>query len=187
MKHGLQHRLRIRGLCGVAFIIGPVIVASPWEAVAIQQNSDVGAVGDVKYSLLAPKEFRKVNGRAWILMTDEQSIAGSRLSSLIHTTKLPDARGVFIRGMNEGRDSARGDSDGNRPIGAYQSDDFKSHDHDTDWEVGFSVNGNGTTQLIDGDDGSSSRGSRDPLKTKSRGGNETRPRNIALYVYVKLN
>lgn len=35
--------------------------------------------------------------------------------------KLPDARGVFLRGMNAGRDSVTGNFS-NRRVGSYQSD-----------------------------------------------------------------
>lgn len=80
-----------------------------------------GTLGDVKYSILAPTEFQKLNGNEWSLM-DGQSIVGTKLSQMTGRSALPDARGMFIRGMNANREFPFGDLDGNRPVGSEQTD-----------------------------------------------------------------
>lgn len=90
------------------------------SATQIVPNSS-GTLGDVKYSILAPTEFQKLNGNEWKLM-DGQSIVGTKLSQMTGKSALPDARGMFIRGMNANREFPFGDLDGNRPVGSEQND-----------------------------------------------------------------
>ena len=86
------------------------------------------------------------------------------------TFNLPDLRGEFVRGWDDGRgvDNGRGSA---------QADEFKAHTHggvpqragdrDRGGEVSwFSIDGIG--------------------QTESAGGNETRPRNIALLACIKI-
>lgn len=138
----------------------------------------VGAIGDVKYSVLEPDKFTRENGDGWVLM-DGREIRGTDLWRLTGMEKLPDARGVFIRGMNIGRDHGNGDADGDRQVGSSQNDLFKDHSHqfacsgDTN-----AAAGNARTEIGWG------------LRTTSGasgGGSETRPRNIALYTYIKVS
>lgn len=150
-----------------------------------------GAIGDVKYSVLEPDKFVQVNGKGWVLM-DKRGIVGSKLYELTDKKlgELPDARGVFIRGKNSGREGITGDPAGEREIGSYQEDAYKSKSLSVKMgkvcTVGsnevhkglFSMNT--TTQEVW------------PLEGYwiSNGGeneHETRPRNIALYIYIKIN
>lgn len=88
------------------------------------------------------------------------------------TFHLPDLRGEFIRAWDDGRGV-----DGGRWIGSWQNDEFRAHTHggvpwignDTDRgdrSSNFSIDGFGSTALA--------------------GGNETRPRNIALLACIKI-
>lgn len=174
--------------------------------------SDVGEIGDVKFSLLAPEEFRKCHGNGWALMMPKKLIPGEhgkiirrafggQLGELTDLNDIPDARGVFIRGMNQGRPaeytidnegkpdgSGAGDSDGDRLLGSFQSDVLQDHVHMQQ-------------RLTPGDDrGLNIQGGNDDgyyahLETTevtktgkhaARAGKETRPRNIAVYIYVKV-
>jgi len=87
------------------------------------------------------------------------------------TFNLPDLRGEFVRGWDHGRGI-----DAGRTLGSYQADELKSHAHDiltNDDELGIgrvTVGGPPTSTTY---------------QTGSTGGNETRPRNIALMYIIK--
>ena len=87
------------------------------------------------------------------------------------TFNLPDLRGEFVRGWDDGRGVDR-----NRALGSWQADEFRSHSH-----------GIGVNRMPDSDRGSnSSTVSVDTVgQTDPAGGIETRPRNIALLACIK--
>lgn len=89
------------------------------------------------------------------------------------TFNLPDLRGEFVRGW----DDARG-VDSGRTMGTTQSDELKSHRHDIS---GFSYGDSGDGYITTGGLDSSGVGDR----TDYTGGNETRPRNVALNYCIK--
>ena len=88
------------------------------------------------------------------------------------TFNLPDLRGEFVRGWDDGRGIDRG-----RVFGSAQSDELKAHTH------------GGVPQRTGDNDrgGTSSWFSIDGIgQTESFGGSETRPRNIALLACIKI-
>ena len=90
------------------------------------------------------------------------------------TFNIPDLRGEFIRGFDNGRGI-----DSGRLIGSFQVDEFKSHSHATSaWYWNTSIGGN----AIYGSNGS---GSSSGGGTGGTGGTETRPRNIAMLYCIK--
>jgi microcystin-dependent protein len=83
------------------------------------------------------------------------------------TFGLPDLRGEFIRGWDDGRGV-----DSGRVFGASQLDDLKSHSH--------------SIQTFGGSSGTYASGSLGlNSSTGATGGSETRPRNIALLACIK--
>jgi hypothetical protein len=151
----------------------------------------VGAIGDVKYSVLTPDLFIKENGKGWVLMDDKIPLTGSDLSSTYKITSIPDARGLFIRCLNNNREDNLADpykkENGNRqdrPILSTQEDSFRKHSH-----------GQKTNRHATGPDGAFAYSSCKKSTTydnesdmlASVGGNETRPNNLALYTYIKIN
>ncbi|WP_416443445.1 hypothetical protein ACH3O9_00915 [Leeuwenhoekiella sp. A16] len=147
----------------------------------------MGALGDVKYSILPLKNFQYENGNCWILMDsiDRREAQRFRLFQRYKIDTIPDARGVFLRGMNEGRNSNTGDVWGNREIGNYQIDTFQVHKHNIDnietiiWA--HTTHGNQAKNMVIGSFGQQKETYNSP------GGRETRPRNICLYTYIKVN
>lgn len=122
-------------------------------------------------SMTIPAGFLECNGASLSKTTYANLFAkiGTTYGSTSTTFKLPDLRGEFIRGFDNGRGVDNG-----RAIGSYQADAFKSHSH------GWSVSGGSVL-------GATSTGGADLYNqsTSSVGGNETRPRNIAMMFCIK--
>lgn len=124
----------------------------------------------------APTGYLKCNG-AVISRTTY-----SALFSIIGTTfgagdgsttfALPDLRGYFPRGFDDGRGIDTG-----RVFGSNQADEFKQHEHNT------ASDNIRTTQT--GGVGLSELGTGVNHPTSSTGGTETRPKNIALLYCIK--
>ena len=95
------------------------------------------------------------------------------------TFNLPDLRGEFVRGFDNGRGV-----DSGRTFGSFQDEDFLRHGHtltDQTWAKGNngdSGDGNGSTSYYIADNTGS-------WITDATGGDETRPRNIALMYIIK--
>lgn len=85
------------------------------------------------------------------------------------TFNLPDLRGEFIRGWDNGRGV-----DSGRAFGSSQSDELKAHTHT---ETRLTNSGSGRPGGNDG--------SIETTNTGSTGGTETRPRNVALMPIIK--
>ena len=89
------------------------------------------------------------------------------------TFNLPDLRGEFIRGFDDGRGADTG-----RVFGSFQADEFASHTH-----TGTSGDAGTDPARIGG-------GNRDVdtgiYTTSATGGDETRPRNVAMNYIIKI-
>lgn len=92
------------------------------------------------------------------------------------TFGLPDLRGEFVRGWDNGRGV-----DSGRAHGSAQSDALKSHTHDLSILVGTSD----TSRIATTADGGTGDSGHNPTATAT-GGAETRPRNIALMYCIKV-
>jgi hypothetical protein len=146
-----------------------------------------GVLGDVKYSILNPQKFIKLNGNSWVLM-DGRNINNSDLFKETGMTMLPDARGVFLRSMNVGRDTTQGDPDGNtRLAGSYQGDEVKAHTHQySDAYYAEYIGGNQGLAGNKGDWDYDNGRIANMQTTQPSGIAESRPRNICVFVYIKI-
>lgn len=159
-----------------------------------------GAVGDVKYSVLPPAEFVLENGDCWVPMDGRTLPTGTKLRNYIPSwTNLPDASGAFIRAQDfpggANRDPERTST---TPIATVQLDAFKSHTHTME-EAGNHRHGMGSRGFqTSGSPGADGSTDDDDLKTRFAGEhthvinptgdpNETRPVNINLWVYIRIN
>lgn len=151
------------------------------------EELDIGAIGDVKYSVLKPEDFKKENGFGWELLggqtLDQNWEITTKYPSIFQfpSDHLPDARGVFLRGMNMTRDKISGNPNGQVPMGKFESDSLKSHQHT------FSTSGPTSFYTKNGGEHPSGSEFYTPSKTDPFGGSETRPRHISLYLYIKVD
>ncbi|UOO82757.1 tail fiber protein [Uruburuella testudinis] len=100
------------------------------------------------------------------------------------TFNLPDLRGEFVRGWDDGRGV-----DKSRVLGSRQADEVRSHNHAngifnqmlrppySGSLTGGDAGGSGSEQAV---------GTGDAAEIKAYGGAETRPRNIALMAVIKI-
>jgi hypothetical protein len=110
----------------------------------------------------------------WLECNGQSTSTYTNLAA-IYGANLPDLRGSFVRGWDNGKGLDPG-----RELGSYQADAFASHSHtlraDNNNQNGLSGNlgGNGTNF-----------GGFYPDRIGSTGGTETRPKNVALRFIVK--
>lgn len=190
------------------------IVAVQQAQISSQKASQFG-LGSIQQSLLTEPEFQTLMGSGWVAM-DGRSIAGSRLAELTkgRLERLPDARGRFLRTAG-GAAATVGDVQGQSTsangltcLGSVDiSHDHGMHHHDlattgdiTSGVLGatskLSVNaGNVMTYNIAGP-GSSAKAAPTQVKLDSTrkdlacsiaGSSETRPDNLTVNTYIKIN
>ncbi len=173
-----------------------------------------GQVGDVKYSILAPEDFAKENGDCWVPM-DGRDIPGTKLAEY-GISFLPDAGGLFLRAQ-EFRNGANNDPnrDWQSPIAQTQDQSLQSHNHGSgnltanaagnhnhNWRYPFSSSegGNGRNSILGDDENfgaaqdwiinTSTSGNHTHTisgATSSTGAAETRPKNLNLWIYIRVN
>lgn len=162
----------------------------------VATTADVAAAmppGTVIYfaGLVPPNGFLKCNGA----QVSRATYAG--IFAAIGTTygagngsttfNLPDLRGEFIRGYDDGRTVDNG-----RVLGSWQADELRWHDHiyrrghlsnSVAWER-VEARRDSSASLYDGDGRFDDPGDR--VSTAAFGGVETRPRNLALLACIKI-
>lgn len=167
-------------------------------------------LGTIVASVLEYDKFARINGdpavinpktSKWI-PADGRDIANSDLAGKTGLLKAPDLRGRFLRGLNTFYNNGQAPFDpntadvddpaSNRKAGDYQNDELKSHAHGANGHINGSISGsNNTHDVAEGD----RKWNSDPnlgdhnvaIAIQPTGGNETRPKNIAVYYYIKIN
>lgn len=179
------------------------VEATPANTPIVRQTADevkvkdVGEIGDIKYSVLSLVDFQQQNDKGWVLMQgqtldetwDLTSLYGAKFSNMdgkgADVKALPDARGVFLRGLNvnlKQEDAAKnGNPDMAIVMGKHQDDEVKPHQH--------KYKLNGSTRYYNGKDdqpGDYASSTNVNGDTEKNDGLETRPRNISVYIYIKV-
>lgn len=158
------------------------------------KRQDVLPVGTILASTLPWPQFAesvgdqgafKAGQNKWA-PCDSRSILGSELARLGGIGNAPDLRGIFLRGLNkfstEEPNAVQRDPEPNRIAGSYQGDTFASHSHSFGFAMGdhdgepnhFPHRANRQVAGFGAD-------------TSAVGGSETRPKNVAVFYYVKIN
>lgn len=149
---------------------------------------NLGQVGDVKQSILTEAQFQSIHGSAWTLM-DGKSVVGSQYETVTGNSTLPDARGQFLRGKNNGRSDGQENPDGDLTEGTFQVDEMQGHKHNLDQGGGggavggwFVTNNNNLS-----DTATMGPMISDGVNGTPRNGLETRPKNITVNYFVKID
>jgi hypothetical protein len=149
-------------------------------------------LGTIIQSLLNYEQMKSISGDAWV-PADGRFVPGtSEYAKLTGRTQVPDLRGRFVRGLNTFDPATgevpNGDPD-KRDLGSLQDDSLKGHDH----AIGKASTDVTNSQMTSGShrfpsyytDGFAAAPA---LRTDpSANATETRPKNVALFFYVKIN
>lgn len=176
--------------------------------VYVVERSDIGfekefPIGSILTSVLDWNSFSQITedkpSSAWDAEkskwapADGRSVASSKYQRKTGKLYLPDLRGVFLRGLNrfdpfyanEVSEQQKDPDGGNRTAGTYQSDAIKEHQHSyTDtYRYGNVSKRSGSQSEVPRD------GRTETKKTNYNDDSkkETRPKNIAVYYYIRIN
>ena len=147
-----------------------LIVASQLEA----------KVGDYKWSHLDEAAFAEEHLGTWFLC-DGRSCIGTNFATITGQSTVPNAKaeGTFIRQAKDGRIT-----------GSYEADQMQGHTHAFSTSGNMKGNdGNGTPISTPRTSGGASNApiiTSDGTNGTPRTGNETRPVNIAVNVFIKV-
>jgi hypothetical protein len=210
---------------GLQYVVGPVLVAlitalttiyvqskdvrqardeAENAARAARKTQELG-VGMVVASMLTPIAFAQSVGDPWPFdplksrwsLADGEEVSGSTYQKQMSVNRVPDMRGLFLRGANYNRTDQWAD---------LQPHDAEGRQEDTTRmpRTGFTVTSAGahshTVAATGAEDGwgrleiggpatdtMSTSTNGDHTHTLSGGDPETRPRNIAVYFYIRIN
>ncbi len=157
------------------------------DGLQAQIDAQAMPVGSIVPSLLMEPQFQAVAGNGWIL-ADGRSVAGSAFAVTTGNANVPDLRGMFLRGRNHGGSPAGARADGNEnpdgllTLGNMQGDMIASHAH------GYIHAWAGGAMTDPSTPGQQTGGRRDiNHQSNPAGGNETRPRNVTVNYFVRIN
>lgn len=155
-------------------------------------------IGTVIASILQYEEFKALmRGEQWVIANGGEinPTIGRPLISVIQNNNyysvlnpgnkacVPDLRGIFLRGMNVGRNNDEGNSDGDIKVGTYQSDDVGPHVHSA---VSGYAN-SGSADRGDGRHGDGATNTSGPIAGETnRPRRESRPRNVTVNFYIRV-
>jgi hypothetical protein len=125
-------------------------------------------------------------------LADGKAAPGTEYARLTQNARTPDLRGAFVRGLNLDRRDHGSDPDGtSRKAGDYQSDSFQAHGHQVE-EGTTNAFSTGTFFGVFGTNKPLVGRVLKPTKLEEKYGEprvsaETRPKNVAVYYYIKVN
>ncbi len=142
-------------------------------------------VGDIIYSILPPDKFKALHGEGWNLLDGSRLKESDDLNKIYGWSKLPDASGRFLRGLNF--DYYLGvDPERERKVGSLQDDALAKHRHE--WIAELEEVEDGSGNRVEGGDGDGGTINMKATRyTEYFGESETRPKNVALYIYIKVD
>ena len=181
IEHPMREILAVIAAAGIA----------PSEADLTQLKKALDAVyapiGSVSFFAMntVPTGWLKANG-ATISRTVYASLFAAIGTTFgvgdgVTTFKIPDLRGEFPRGWDDGRGLDTG-----RAFGSGQTDGFKAHNHSLSTYALSAFDATGGSQVVVADTGGSSQGWASSASTiANTGGTETRPTNLALLACIR--
>ncbi len=144
-------------------------------------------VGSVIHSLLTEAQFQDLTSDDWVLLKG-QDVSDSEFAVITGITVLPDGRGIFLRGKNNGRADGKQNLQGEQALGAYEADGFRNHSHNLQASY-FQETGGPVVH----DDGSEFLIINEPITGTvqtpdiSKVTVETRPKSLTMNIFIRIN
>lgn len=138
--------------------------------------NSVGVIGTIVASMLSEAQYQRLAGPGWVV-ADGRKVPGSLYARYTNRDAVPDLRGMFLRGQNSNRNDGQQNPE-LKQLGEYQADEFKSHAHSVPHPSGRDGNRSGQQDAWYGNGGTS---------TGAAGGTETRPRNVTVNFFIRIN
>ena len=132
------------------------------------------AVGSVQQSFLDATEFESIMGTDWVL-ADGRSVTGSLYETITGNGTVPDCRGLFLRTVGGNADPA---------IGGTQTDTIGSHTHP---QIALIAAGGSTGQFPTANTSGGNNAQVADTAANNNAGAETRPVNITVNTFIKIN
>jgi len=171
--------------------------------------TDTGrSIGMIQYSILTETQIQDVYGDGWILM-DGRSVSGSKYEQLTGNSNIPDVRGKFLRGYDptgttdlDGAGRTLGDaqaektklpntdfgvSTGNESAGHTHSRWFTYGFHTTGWNNPMYGNPGSTPAAGSWTTAGNNSAHTHSASSWSGGDDETRPKNVCVNAFIKIN
>ncbi len=137
-------------------------------------------IGSIIHSALSVVQFQsQIVIGSWAL-ADGSTCEGTRYEELTGNATVPDLRGMFLRGKNNGRSDGSENPDGDLAIGQYQDSEVYTHNHTMTTVYAYGSNSYSpseqTSVAVSGSKASS-----------SSGGAESRPKNLTTNIFIRVN
>jgi hypothetical protein len=128
--------------------------------------------------MLTEEKFQEINGDDWVLADGRTS--STEYFNATGKENIADLRGMFLRGLNAGRDDGKEDPDTSRVAGDDQAEELKSHTHTLKQHSLVGPNPAAFLTFANFNEPSAT------VPINYTGGAETRPNNVAVYWYIKV-
>jgi len=156
------------------------ILSTPYSIRAVKavHHSNIIPVGTIV------SYFANEAPLGWLLCDGKKISNESKYKALrdLIGTNTPDLRGMFLRGLNNSRNDGKQDPDGHdRLLGSYQADQYRAHRHN----LPINANPPGTTWSVEHSGGKGGYDGQHLRVTDTRGGQESRPKNVAVNYIIK--
>jgi len=164
-----------------------ILVGTETEFARFKSNSQ-HLVGDVKTSMLTETEFQTASGDPTWVLADGRDLdlipatADSLWKSLKGTPIIPDMRGMFLRGKNYARGDAYANPAGDQAISTQNQDHNKAHTHTYTYSP---VTSHADLNFYSGTRDTDTTATSGP--DSSGAGPESRPKNIIVNYFIKIN
>jgi hypothetical protein len=150
-------------------------------------------VGSIVPSLLTPSQFAQEAGdpptfdlskSKWTLADDKGRVPGTQYARITQNAPIPDLRGLFLRGKNNSRGGEHGNPQGELDLGQFQDDQFEDHVHE--FNRSYAQGGTEPYAYAASKNDGTPRAPTNYI-VSGKHGNETRPRNVTVNYYIRIN